>query len=160
MKTFISLADKLDKMAQKFDEKLAKNLQEKAEILRDDIRMYAPEKTGLYKQSIEVFPIQKTQDGMKVFVGSNMTVGPTRWTGGNRYNLGYLLEHGTFQHAIPNAFGLGFYYGFTDKSGKFHKGTLDKDWHPGSIAIPHYSLALEKDKKLFKDSIRETWRQL
>lgn len=159
MRSFEYLANKLDKWADKFDEKTEKGLLKTAETIQQDIKMYAPMNTGAYRDSIEIFPIERTPESVKVFIGSNLTVGPTKWTGGRRYNLGYLLEHGTTEHAIPNAFGLGFYYGFTDKHGRFHKGTLDKDWHPGSIAIPHYSLALEKNKKLLKDNIREAWRQ-
>ena len=87
-----------------------------------------------------------------------MQVGPTKWTGGKVYNLGYLLENGTFEHAIPNAFGRGFTYGYTDTMGRYHKGTLDKDWHPGTIAQPHYALALEKNRKLYKDNIKVAWR--
>ena len=159
MKSFSFLADKLEEMANKIDERVEKKLIKTADQICEDVKSYAPG-NGTYRESIKVYPIEKTNDGMKVFIGSNMIVGPTKWTGGRTYNLGYLLEHGTFEHAIPNAFGWGFYYGFTDRNGRFHKGTLDKDWHPGSIAIPHYSLALEKNKKLIKDSIKETWRQL
>lgn len=162
MKSFSFLADKLDKMANKFDERLEKNLEKASQQIWEDVISNCNFKndTGEYISSIRIYPIEKTNDGMKVFIGSDMTVGPTKWTGGRVFNLGYLLEHGTFEHAIPNAFGWGFYYGFTDRNGRFHKGTLDKNWHPGSIAIPHYSLALEKNKKLIKGTIKETWRQL
>ena len=77
---------------------------------------------------------------------------------GTRYNLGYLLEHGTAEHAIPNAFGRGYHWNYTDSDGNFYKGTLEPDWHPGSKAVPHYKLALIKNKKVYKESISEAWR--
>ena len=63
---------------------------------------------------------------------------------GDIYCLGELLENGTRPHAIPNAFGKGYYYGYVDENGKYHKGTLDKDWHPGFRPIPHWQPAYEK----------------
>ena len=168
MKTLNDLANMLDKWANKIDEKAEKGLEKTAQQVYQDIVELAPG-NGPYKQSIQIYPIEKQNDKMSVFIGSNMLVGPTKWgeidgsgnaPSGTMYNLGYLLEHGTFEHAIPNAFGYGFYHSFTDANGKFHKGTLDKNWHPGTLAQLHYSLALEKNKKLFKDNIIKeiTWR--
>lgn len=76
---------------------------------------------------------------------------------GKTYLLGELLENGTKPHAIPNAFGKGYYYGYTDENGKFHKGTLDDNWHPGSIPIPHWQPTFEKTSiyldKLLKEKL-------
>ena len=161
MKTLNDLANMLDNWANKIDEKAEKGLEKTAQQVWEDVVENAPMgETGNYISSIRIFPMEKQNNEMSIFIGSDMTVGPTKWTGAKVYNLGYLFEHGTFEHAIPNAFDLGFYYGFTDSHGKFHKGTLDKNWHPGTIAQPHYSLAIEKNKKLFKDNIMKeiTWR--
>ena len=169
MKTLDDFANMLDKWASEIDEKAEKGLEKTAQQVWEDIIENAPMGTGNYISSIRIFPIEKQNNGISIFIGSDMMVGPTKWgdidgsqnaPSGTMYNLGYLLEHGTFEHAIPNAFGYGFYHNFTDASGKYHKGTLDKDWHPGTIAQPHYSLAIEKNKKLFKDNIMKevTWR--
>ena len=128
------------------------------QTLWEDVIENAPVKTGDYIASINIDETKKEGNVISTFIGSDMSVGPTKWTGGKIYNLGYLLENGTFQHAIPNAFGKGFYYGYTDAMGRYHKGTLDKDWHPGTIAQPHYELALIKNKKLYKDNIKIAWR--
>jgi len=175
MKTINELARSLEEKANKFvDEKVEKALQKTAQNIYDDVVSFAPG-NGRYKESIKIYPIEKDNKKMSVFIGSDLMVGPTKWgpttdpwlgggysnnaPAGTRYNLGYLLEHGTYEHAIPNAFGLGFYWSFTSKNGTFHKGTLDENWHPGTLAQPHYSIALEKNKKLFKDNIKLAWRE-
>ena len=73
---------------------------------------------------------------------------------GNVYNLGYLLENGTMQHAIPNAFGLGYTYGYVDINGVRHKGTMDKDWHPGFAPLPHFIPALLDNKENYNKALK------
>ena len=75
---------------------------------------------------------------------------------GTEYNLGYLLENGTLEHAIPNAFNWGVIYGF--KSEKY-KRTLQPDWHPGFKEIPHYYPALNLNKALYDKKIDEVMRR-
>ena len=157
MKSFSVLADRLDKVARKFDERLEKKLEKTSQQIWEDVIANAPIATGNYISSIRIFPIEKTNDGLKVFIGSDLLVGPTKKAKnhGNYYNLGYLLEHGTKPH---NIFPVDSDYLVFTIDGK--KIFTKHVWHPGSVAIPHYSLALEKNKKLIKDSIKETWRQL
>ena len=168
MKSLNDLADLLEKKAREIDKKVIEAHEKTSMQVYTDIITNAPQgETGNYVNSIEIDET-KVEDGkISTFIGSSLLVGPTIWgnfegignnPAGSYYNLGYLLENGTFNHAIPNAFDYGFYYGHTDEKGVFHKGTLDRDWHPGSIAIPHYSIALEKNKKLFKDNIKLAWR--
>lgn len=159
MKSLDDLVKKLEKMANDVDKRVMEAQEKTAQQIWEDVIENAPEATGNYISSIEIEGPIKEGNSIKSFVGSGLQVGPTKWTGGNYYNLGYLLEHGTFEHAIPNAFNKGFYYGYTDEKGIFHKGTLDKDWHPGTIAQPHYAIALQKNKKLFKDNIKLAWRE-
>lgn len=160
MKTIDDLADFIERKADIVDKVVEKANNIVAKKIYSDILQNAPiGATNEYRESIRIYPTEIKDDRISTFIGSDLNVGPTKWTGGRYYNLGYLLEHGTAEHAIPNAFGLGFYYGFTDKHGRFHKGTLDKDWHPGSIAQPHYRIALEKNKKLYKDNIKLAWRE-
>lgn len=159
MKTLDDLADFIERKANNIDRFVAKVEQKVAEKIKDDIIVNAPYKTGAYVNSIQIYPTEIENNRITTFIGSDLTVGPTKWTGAKLYNLGFLLEHGTFQHAIPNAWGKGFYYGYTDESGRFHKGTLDENWHPGTIAQPHYRLALEKNKKLFIGNMKLIWRE-
>ena len=168
MKSFNDLATKLEEKANNFvNNQVEKALQKTAQNIYDDVVSLAPG-NGPYKESIKIYPIEKDNEKMSIFIGSDLMVGPTIWgsvdgsknnPAGTKYNLGYLLEHGTYEHAIPNAFGYGFYWGFTTKDGTFHKGTLDENWHPGTLAQPHYSIALEKNKRLLIDNIKLAWRE-
>lgn len=160
MKTLDDLIKQFEKWQKDIDNQIMEAQENTAKQIWEDVISNCNFKndTGQYISSIRIDGPTKEKNEIKTFIGSDMIVGPTKWTMGKSYNLGYLLEHGTFEHAIPNAFGKGFYYGFTDKKGVFHKGTLDRDWHPGSIATPHYSIALLKNKKLYKDNIKIAWR--
>lgn len=167
MKTLNNLADFLEKKADNIDKVFVKINDIVAKKVYNDIIQNAPMGKGVYRASIKIYPTTIENSRITTFIGSDLLVGPTIWgnymgcgnaPGGTYYNLAYLLEHGTTEHAIPNAFNRGFYYGYTDEDGVFHKGTLDKDWHPGSIAQPHYRIALEKNKKFYKDNIKISWR--
>ena len=178
MKPIKTLANVFDKLADKVDEKTIKGLVKSANKVKDDVVELAP--GGEYKSSIKVSPVEKDGDFFSVKVYTDMIVGRTKWgptkpnkfenggihagashnaPAGTFYNLGYLLEHGTFEHAIPNAWGKGNYYGYTDENEVWHKGTLDPNWHPGTKAQPHFSLAFEKNKKLIKKYIVEELRK-
>lgn len=175
MKSFNDLAKDLEKKANNFvNNQVEKALKKTAQNIYDDLMYLAPG-NGPYKESIKIYPIEKDNEKMSIFIGSDLMVGPTKWgpttdpylgggysnnaPAGTRYNLGYLLEHGTYEHAIPNAFGLGNYWSFTDNNGTFHKGTLEESFHPGTIAQPHYSIALEKNKNLLINNIKVAWRE-
>lgn len=158
MKSLDDLIKKFEKWQKDIDNEVMEAQEKTSQQVWEDVISYAPVKTGEYISSIQIDRPVKDGNEIKTFIGSDLQVGPTKWTGGKMYNLGYLLENGTFEHAIPNAFGRGFTYGYTDAMGRYHKGTLDKDWHPGTLAQPHYSLALEKNRKLYKDNIKISWR--
>lgn len=160
MKNIKDLSNDIKHKADIIDKVVAKAQRIVANKLCNDIKSLAPAKTGLYRESINVSPTTIENNVIKTFVGTDYTVGPTKWTEGRTFNLGYLLEHGTYPHAIPNAFGFGLYFGYTDENGIYRKGTLDPDWHPGSLAQPHFSIALEKNKKFYKDKIKEVRRQI
>lgn len=153
MKSLNDLVKRLEQWEKDIDNQVMEAQRQTAEQVWEDVVSYAPVKNGDYIASINIDETQKEGHTISTFIGSDMKVGPTKWTGGKTYLLGYLLENGTFEHAIPNAFGRGFTYGYTDAMGRYHKGTLDKDWHPGTLAQPHYELALIKNKKLYKDNI-------
>jgi len=155
MKSFNSLADKLNKWANNIDKKVEDGLNKSAQQIWEDIIANAPIGTGNYISSIQIYPIEKTNDKMSIFIGSGLLVGPTKKArnNGNYYNLGYLLEHGTKPHNIFPVDSEYLVFTIDDK-----KIFTKHVWHPGTIAQPHYSLALEKNKKLIKDNIDLTWR--
>ena len=159
MKTLKDLSNMLDRLANNIDNNVIEAERTTSQQVYQDVIENAPTgSTGNYINSIVIEEPTYNDSEISTFIGSSLNVGPTKWTGGIWYNLGYLLEHGTFEHAIPNAFDKGFYYGYVDENGRFHKGTLDKDWHPGTLSQPHYAIALEKNKKLYKDNIHYAWR--
>lgn len=159
MKLFEQLSKDIEELTNNISKELEKEQRKTAEKIWQDVIENAPYKNGNYIASINIDETTIKNGVIKTFIGSNMLLEPTKWTGGKRYNLGYLLEHGTLNHAIPNAFDKGIYYGYIGEDERYHKGTLDDDWHPGSIAIPHYKLALEKNKELYKGKIKLAFKK-
>lgn len=153
MKTLDNLADFIEKKANNIDNIVAKIQDKVAEKIRNDVVENAPYKTGMYVDSIKVYPTEIKNNTITTFIGTNLWVGPTL-SEGKSYNLGYLLEHGTLPHDI---------YPYDTNSLKFEidgKVVFAKHvWHPGTIAQPHFRLALEKNKKFYKDNIKLVWRQ-
>lgn len=173
MKSLNDLANLFEKLADNIDKNMVKANEKTAQKVYDDIIANAPG-TGAYRESIKIYPTEIKNDVITTFIGSDLVVenlhGPqsdknqpakgfsNNAPAGTKYNLGYLLEHGTAEHAIPNAFGRGYHWNYTDSEGNFYKGTLEPDWHPGSTARQHYSIALIKNKKFYKDNIKLAWR--
>lgn len=133
----------------KITDRLVEIQKEAAINIMNDAKMMAPG-TGEYSESIKVSETKVTENSIETEIYTDAVVSTKD---GTKYNLGYLLENGTLQHAIPNAFGLGYTYGYTDKYGKWHKGTMDEDWHPGFDPIPHFIPALEKNKFNYKKNV-------
>lgn len=109
---------------------------ETAEKICQDARNYAPG-NGEYSNSITVKDTKVEGNVITTDITTDLTV--TAKSNGNEYNLGFLLEHGTKHHAIPNAFNWGVIFGYDSD---MYKRTLDPHWHPGFEAMPHFSLAL------------------
>lgn len=122
---------------------------ETAKQIESDVKASAPVGTGEYQNSISAKKTETTKNGIKTRITSDLIVGPAKSTG-KSYLLGSLLENGTSNHAIPNAFDWGRIYGYDSEQ---YKRTLDPNWHPGFIAMPHWVPALDKNKKLYTDNI-------
>lgn len=152
MKTIDDLVKKLDEWQKNIDNEIMEAQRKTAQQIWEDVIAYAPVKTGKYIDSIKIDEPIKKDNVISTFVGSDLTVSSKE---GKDYNLGYLIEHGTLPHAIPNAFDWGNIYGFDSEQ---YARTLRYNWHPGTYANPHYRLALEKNRKFYKDNIRRTWR--
>lgn len=120
--------------------KLITAQREVAEEICQDAQNYAPG-NGEYSNSIKVRETKVEGDEIITSITTDVTV--TAKSNGNVYNLGFLLEHGTSHHAIPNAFDWGRIFGYDSD---MYKRTLDPHWHPGFDAMPHFSLALIDNK--------------
>ena len=127
-----------------------------AEKIWEDIIEIAPYKNGDYISSIQISETKVEGNTISTSVYSDATV---KTLSGAEYNLGKILEYGTAQHAIPNAWGKGYTFGYVGKDGKYHKGTMDPDWHPGSISQPHFLPSLLKNDALYLDNIRKAVKE-
>lgn len=154
MKSLKDLENKLSNIEQKVLTEMVKAQRETAESIRVDTQELAPSKTGEYADSIVVKETIIKGNNIETPVESDMTVVSKE---GNAYNLGFLLEHGTLPHAIPNAFNWGVLYGYDSE---MYKRTLEPDWHPGFAELPHYYPALNKNKNLYKENINKALRRL
>ena len=153
MKSLEALAEKFENISKNIDNNIMKAQEKTAQQIWADVINLAPLKTGEYISSIEIEGPEKVDDKIKTFVGSGLTVGPTL-SEGKRYNLGFLLEHGTRPHDI---YPVNSNYLVFDINGKtiFTKHVF----HPGTISQPHYAIAIQKNKKLFRNNIKLSWRE-
>ena len=154
MKSLDDLVKRFEKWSKDIDKQVMEAQEKTAQQIWEDVIDNAPIKTGDYIASITIEGPSQVDGSISTFIGSDLMVGPAKSTD-KSYNLGYLLEHGTLPHAIPNAFDWGRIYGFDSEQ---YARTLRYNWHPGMYAHPHYQLALVKNKKLYKDNIRIGWR--
>lgn len=153
MKSLDDLVKKLEKWQKDIDNEVMEAQRKTAEQIWEDVIDYAPVKTGKYIDSIKIEEPIKESNTISTFIGSDLMVDAKSTN--KSYNLGYLLEHGTLPHAIPNAFDWGNIFGFDSEQ---YARTLRYNWHPGMYAHPHYRMSLVKNKKLYKDNIRQAWR--
>ena len=151
MKDISQLSKQLDHIKKNIVNELIEVQRQTAESICEDAKTFAPGK-GPYKDTIRVKETEVSKGIITTEIITDFTVEAK--SNGNVYNLGYLLENGTMQHAIPNAFGLGYFYGYVDRYGYRHKGTLDKDWHPGFAPLPHFIPALLLNKENYNKALK------
>ena len=151
MRNINDLSNEIERIRKNIIKDLIKVQKETAKSICEDAKTFAPGK-GPYKESIKVSETEIKNNKITTKITTDLTVEAK--SNGNFYNLGYLLENGTMQHAIPNAFGLGYTYGYVDRYGTRHKGTLDKDWHPGFAPLPHFIPALLLNKEKYNIAIQ------
>lgn len=148
----ISFLDKhIERIKNRVINDLVEIQKETAEKICRDAKNFAP--GDVYKDSIKVNETEIKEDNISTSITTDILV-QAKYNG-NIYNLGYLLENGTLEHAIPNAFGLGYTYGYIDRYGYRHKGTMDKDWHPGFRPLPHFIPALLFNKEEYNTKIKK-----
>ncbi len=156
MKSIDRLSVDLLAFGNKVIDNVVKAQSDTAYVIQQDAKYLAPENTGAYKESIE---LGETQVNNGVITTSVYTDATVTTLSGTSYNLGKILEYGTAPHAIPNAWGKGYTFGYVGKDGEYHKGTMDPDWHPGSISRPHFLPALRKNEALYYDNIRKAVKE-
>lgn len=144
------LAVNLSMLVDKIPDTVNEAVEKTAQSIWEDVIINAPFKTGAYIDSIQVFPLEKTSDSVSCTVGTNYTVITTGKNPGIEYNLGNILENGTSQHAIPGAFyGYKVYPEFGDWP----------DFHPGTVAQPHFTPALLKNEEVFKANLKQAIKE-
>lgn len=155
MKNIKNLSIDLNKLKERIIENIKEEHRKTAEEMYEDVVSNAPNNTGEYVSSIQISETQDDGKSFKTEVFTDLTVGPAISTG-KSYNLGLLLETGTDPHAIPNAFDWGRIYGYDSD---MYKRTLDPNWHPGTVAQPHFNPALLKARETQKENIRNAIRK-
>lgn len=123
---------------------IEKAVEETAQDIWADTVNEANYRTGNFITSITIDPVKTENNTVSTVIGSDLMVTSKA---GNSYNLGYLLEHGTNPHDIPNAFGYGEWFGIG--------GRFDGKFHPGTQPYLFYHKAGVKNYENFKARIRE-----
>lgn len=148
------ISKQIKEYSNSLDGKLEEIVNDTLKYAYEEIVKIAPVDTHFYVSQMDIENAKRSKHKVTGRLFNNVKVSTKE---GKSYLLGELLENGTRPHAIPNAFGKGYYYGYTDKNGKFHKGTLDDDWHPGFKPIPHWQPTYEKASiyidKLLKEKL-------
>lgn len=155
MKDFRKLTKDLENLKTRVLNNVKEAHRETAEEMWETVVQNAPYNTGEYIASIKLGDTEDTGTSFKTMVYTDLVVGPAISTG-KSYNLGFLLETGTDPHAIPNAFDWGRIYGYDSE---MYKRTLDPNWHPGTVAQPHFHPALQYAKEIQKDKIRKAVKE-
>lgn len=148
MKDISQLSVDLSKLIDKLPKQIKEANELTAEAIWEDVVGNAPVKTGNYISSIKVQPTKVSSKEVSTEISTDLVVATKA---GNGYNLGFLLETGTDPHAIPNAFGWGDIYGYDSPQ---YERTLSPDWHPGTVAQPHWHPALEKNEITYLQNIK------
>lgn len=121
-----------------------------AESICEDAKDLAPKNTGEYAKSIHVTETEVQGKNISTSIATDVIV--ANKMDNKEYNLGQLLEEGTGEHSIPNAFNWGVIYGFDSE---MYKRTLTLDWHPGFSPIPHFQPALWLNVDVYWDNIEK-----
>ena len=145
-KLSINLAKLIDRIPKEVD--IA--VEQTAQQIWADVINNAPYKTGSYIDSIKIYPLEKEDNKVSCVIGTEYNVVTVGKNPGIVYNLGAILENGTSQHAIPGAF---YGYKVRPEFGDW------PDFHPGTVAQPHFTPALLMNKEVFKNNLRQAIKE-
>lgn len=145
------LIEKLKNVEARALKNLIEAQQEVAMEVCNDVKTLAPKKTGQYAESIKTSETTVNGGVIKTKIYTDAKVISKS---GNTYNLGYLLETGTSPHVIEpvDAKVLHFQINGEDIFTK-------RVQHPGTVAQPHFSKALQMNKLLYRQKINEAIRR-
>lgn len=145
MKNILSLSVDLSNYTDKAIEKLIKAQKSTAQDILRDIKAHAPVGTGAYRDSIKMTETKYNGDYIVTKIYTDAVVYDSA---GRGYNLGALIEHGTRPHSIEPV------------HKNFLKFEIDGKtifttyvFHPGTVANPHFKMALQRNKPLYHLSI-------
>lgn len=145
MKNILSLSVDLSNYTDKAIERLIKAQRDTAQDILRDVKAHAPVGTGAYRDSIKMTETKYNGDYIVTKIYTDAVVYDSV---GRGYNLGELIEHGTRPHTIEPA----------------HKNYLKFEidgktifashvFHPGTLANPHFQMALQRNKPLYQFNI-------
>jgi len=151
MKDIASLSVDISKYGERVIDNLIKAQRETAKDLLKDVKVRAPVNTGAYRDSIQMS--ETTFDGnvIRTSVYTDATVVDSA---GRAYNLGELIEYGTRPHLIEPV--REQYLKFTIDGKTIYASHV---FHPGTVANPHFKLALEGIKPLYEFNIRKALKE-
>ena len=151
MKSISSLGNDISNYGERVIENLINAQSNTAYVIQQEVKFFAPQNTGEYRKSIKLGKTEYSGDNIKTKVYTDATVTDSK---GNEYNLGELIEHGTRPHLIEpvKAQALHFTKGGEDVFAKYV-------FHPGMVAQPHFSIALQKNIALYKSNIRKALKE-
>ena len=151
MKNIESLSVDISKYGERVIDNLIKAQRETAKDLLKDVKAQAPVDTGAYRDSIQMS--ETTYDGntIRTSVYTDATVMDSV---GRTYNLGDLIEYGTRPHLIEPA--RKQVLKFTINGQTIFASHV---FHPGTVANPHFQLALQKNIPLYHFNIRKALKE-
>jgi hypothetical protein len=151
MKNIESLSVDISKYGERVIDNLIKAQRSTARDLLKDVKLGAPVNTGAYRDSIQMTDTVYDGNEIRTSVYTDATVMDSL---GREYNLGELIEYGTRPHLIEPA---------TKQVLKFtidgHTIFASHVFHPGTVANPHFQLALQKNIPLYQYNIRRALKE-
>ena len=150
----------INKMSERIINKVMSAQQEAGQKICKDIKIGAPIKSGSYRDSINVSETKLNGTRITTTIYSTMTLGQrasgeinSKW---DRVPLAVIIEHGTKPHFITPKKPDGILR-WKDDDGIVHYAKWV--WHPGTIANPHWSNALVRNRSYYSRMIRKALRK-
>lgn len=142
----------IDKFSNNMIKRVMEAQQTACEKICKDIKRGAPVDTGAYRDSIKVSKTYRVGNQIVTRIYSNLVLYSdtnNTWWG---VPLASIIEHGTKPHFIqphkPNGV-----LRWEDSDGNVHFAKFV--WHPGTVANPHWSNAVLRNREYYRKTIRK-----
>ncbi len=152
MKRIEQFSTDITKMSNRMIKRVMEAQQTACQKICEDIKAGAPVKTGQYRDSIKVTKTYILNNRIVTRIYSNLVLKDDTnltWWG---VPLARIIEHGTKPHFItphkPNGV-----LRWEDENGVVHFAKWV--WHPGTVANPHWSNAIQRNKAYYHKMIRK-----